>query len=58
MLFAISGFLYALHDTMPNGRRIRRRLRTLLLPYLIWSTLAILMTWLLELYIALMARLF
>jgi len=50
MLFAISGFLYALHDTMPNGRRIRRRLRALLLPYLIWSTFAIVMTWLLELF--------
>jgi fucose 4-O-acetylase-like acetyltransferase len=50
MLFAISGFLYALHDQAPNSRRIRRRLRTLLLPYLMWSTFAIIMTWLLELF--------
>jgi fucose 4-O-acetylase-like acetyltransferase len=50
MLFAISGFLYALHDSAPNGRRLRRRIRTLLLPYLVWSTVAMTMTWLLELF--------
>jgi len=41
MLFAISGYLYALHDYRPNRERVRKRLRTLLVPYLIWSGLAI-----------------
>jgi fucose 4-O-acetylase-like acetyltransferase len=48
MLFIISGFLYAWHDQRPNRERIRKRLRTLLLPYLLWSAIAILYTLLLE----------
>jgi fucose 4-O-acetylase-like acetyltransferase len=50
MLFAISGFLYALHDSGPTGRRVRRRIRTLLLPYLVWSTVAMTMTYILEIF--------
>ena len=37
MLFVISGFLFALHDAQPHRQRIRKRARTLLLPYFLWS---------------------
>jgi len=37
MLFAISGFLFALGDAAPYGARIRKRLGTLVVPYLLWS---------------------
>lgn len=50
MLFIISGYLFALHDDRPHSERVRKRLRTLGLPYLLWSGLAILITYLLELY--------
>ena len=50
MLFIISGFLYALHDNRPYGQRTKKRLRTLLLPYLIWSALGFAFTWLLEMF--------
>ena len=39
MLFAISGYLFALHDARPHAERIRTRTRTLLVPYLLWSGL-------------------
>ena len=40
ILFAISGYLFARRDgPEPHGRRVRRRLRTLGLPYLLWSGL-------------------
>ena len=48
MLFAISGYLYALHDATPNRDRVRKRVRTLLVPYLLWSALALLGYYLLE----------
>jgi fucose 4-O-acetylase-like acetyltransferase len=48
MLFIISGFLYALHDQKPYKERTKKRLRTLLVPYLVWSALGILFTYLLE----------
>ncbi|MCU0321719.1 MAG: acyltransferase [Chitinophagaceae bacterium] len=50
MLFLISGYLYALHDVKPYGQRTLKRLRTLGLPYLIWSAIALLFTYLLEMY--------
>jgi fucose 4-O-acetylase-like acetyltransferase len=50
MLFIISGYLYALNDQLPNGQRIRKRLRTLLLPYLIWSGAGMGLIYLLELF--------
>ncbi len=50
MLFVISGFLYALHDTKPYGQRTIKRLRTLGLPYILWSAIALLFTYLLEMY--------
>ena len=50
MLFIISGFLYAIHDVRPYKQRTRKRLRTLLLPYIIWSALGFAFTWFLELF--------
>jgi fucose 4-O-acetylase-like acetyltransferase len=48
MLFIISGFLYALHDLKPYKQRTNKRLRTLLVPYLIWSAAGLLFTFALE----------
>lgn len=48
MLFIISGYLYALSDYKPYGERTRKRLRTLGIPYLLWSIFALLLTWGLE----------
>jgi fucose 4-O-acetylase-like acetyltransferase len=50
MLFIISGYLYALHDNRPYKQRTTRRLRTLLLPYLIWSMAGFAFTYLLEMF--------
>ena len=46
MLFIISGFLYALNDDKPNRQRIVKRVRTLVIPYLIWSGIALAITFL------------
>jgi len=48
MLFIISGYLFALHDHKPYKERTNKRLRTLLVPYLVWSAVGILFTLLLE----------
>jgi fucose 4-O-acetylase-like acetyltransferase len=50
MLFIISGFLYALHDYRPYKECTNKRLRTLLLPYLIWSAVGFAFTYVLELF--------
>lgn len=50
MLFIISGFLYALHDHRPYKQRTKKRLRTLLMPYIIWSAVGFAFTWFLELF--------
>lgn len=50
MLFIISGYLYALHDQKPYKQRTNKRLRTLLVPYLVWSAIGILLTYALELF--------
>jgi fucose 4-O-acetylase-like acetyltransferase len=50
MLFIISGYLYALHDSRPYKQRTNKRLRTLLLPYLIWSAFGLLLTYVLEMF--------
>jgi fucose 4-O-acetylase-like acetyltransferase len=50
MLFIISGYLYALHDHKSYKERTHKRLRTLLLPYLIWSAFGLLLTYVLELF--------
>jgi fucose 4-O-acetylase-like acetyltransferase len=48
ILFAISGYLYALHDYKPYRERAYKRLRTLGIPYLLWSAIALILTYLLE----------
>ena len=49
ILFAISGYLFAHHDAgTPHRERVKRRLRTLLVPYLLWSLLGLGFTWALE----------
>jgi fucose 4-O-acetylase-like acetyltransferase len=48
MLFIISGFLYALHDQKPYKQRTNKRLRTLLVPYLLWSGIGLVFTFILE----------
>jgi fucose 4-O-acetylase-like acetyltransferase len=50
MLFVISGYLFALQDEQPHEQRVRKRLRTLLAPYMIWSAFGILLTFVLELH--------
>ncbi len=44
MLFAISGYLFALHDEQPHQSRVLKRIRTLLIPYLFWSGVALIIT--------------
>ena len=41
MLFIISGYLFAMHDATPHRERAKKRVRTLLIPYLLWSALAL-----------------
>jgi fucose 4-O-acetylase-like acetyltransferase len=50
MLFIISGFLFAMHDDRPYKQRVGKRFRTLFLPYLTWSALGILFTYVLEMF--------
>lgn len=51
ILFAISGYLFAHHDAgTPHRERAKRRLRTLLVPYLLWSLIGLAFTWALEQY--------
>ncbi|UOQ72992.1 acyltransferase family protein [Hymenobacter cellulosilyticus] len=51
ILFAISGYLFALHDTRaPHPVRVKRRVQTLLVPYLLWSAFGLGLTWALEQY--------
>lgn len=47
-LFMISGYLFALYDNQPYGTRIAKRFKTLMVPYLLWCTLALLFTFLLQ----------
>lgn len=44
LLFVISGYLFALHDEQPHKTRIKKRVRTLVIPYLFWSAFALLIT--------------
>jgi fucose 4-O-acetylase-like acetyltransferase len=48
MLFIISGYLFALRDDKPYEERVQKRLRTLLLPYVLWSAIGLALTFLLE----------
>ncbi|MDB5234998.1 MAG: hypothetical protein JWR44_1991 [Hymenobacter sp.] len=49
ILFAISGYLFARRaGAEPHGQRVRRRLRTLGVPYLLWSLLWLAALWAME----------
>lgn len=49
MLFMVSGFLFALHDGRNSHfQRVRRRVRTLLVPYVFWSGFTLLLVLALE----------
>lgn len=48
LLFMISGYLYALYDHRPYKAQIKSRMRNLLLPYLLWSALGLLLTFVLQ----------
>ncbi|MGG9972686.1 acyltransferase family protein [Ferruginibacter sp. SUN002] len=50
MLFMISGYLFAIGDTKLHKQRVGKRVRTLLYPYLIWSAVGLLLTYVLELF--------
>lgn len=51
MLFIISGYLFSMGDDKPYKERAGKRVRTLLYPYLIWSAVALLLTYVLELFV-------
>lgn len=46
LLFIISGYLFALQDNKPYGERIKKRFNTLIIPFLIWSAVGLLITYL------------
>lgn len=48
MLFIISGFLFAMNDYRPYGERTKKRLKSLLVPYLLWSAIGLALTYVLE----------
>jgi fucose 4-O-acetylase-like acetyltransferase len=50
MLFIISGYLYALHDQVSNKQRMGKRVRTLLVPYVLWSAFGIALTYVMEMF--------
>lgn len=50
MLFAISGFLFALADHQSYGARAKKRLRTLGLPYLLWGAISFALFFVMELF--------
>src|SRR5688500_1276406 len=41
MLFAISGYLFAWYDEKPHKKRINKRVKTLLVPYFLWSIIGL-----------------
>jgi fucose 4-O-acetylase-like acetyltransferase len=50
MLFIISGYLFALGDYKPYKQIADKRVKTLLYPYLIWSAVGLLLTYVLEFF--------
>jgi len=50
MLFIISGYLFAMSDLKPYKQRSAKRVKTLLYPYLIWSAVGLLLTFVLEFF--------
>jgi fucose 4-O-acetylase-like acetyltransferase len=49
VLFSISGYLYAAHDDRSYKKSISRRFRTIVVPYLVWSSVGLAITYILEL---------
>ena len=49
ILFSISGYLYAAQDDRPYKVSIRKRFRSILIPYLIWSAIGLIFTYTIEL---------
>jgi fucose 4-O-acetylase-like acetyltransferase len=50
MLLIISGYLFAISDHKPYKQRSAKRVRNLLYPYLIWSAVGLLLTYVFELF--------
>jgi fucose 4-O-acetylase-like acetyltransferase len=48
LLFLISGYLYAQYDSKPYGERTKKRFQTLIIPYLLWSAVGLLITFLFQ----------
>ncbi len=48
MLFIISGYIFALKDNKPYFVMVKKRFVTLIIPYLIWSAVGLLVTYLLQ----------
>ncbi len=46
LLFIISGYIYAMKDDQPYKTLIGKRARTLVVPYLVWSAVGLLITYL------------
>lgn len=48
MLFLISGYIFAMQDERSYSSRIGKRFRSLIIPFLIWSAIGLLLTFLLQ----------
>jgi fucose 4-O-acetylase-like acetyltransferase len=46
MLFIISGYIFALQDHLPWWQRVKKRFKTLIIPYFIWSAIGLLISFL------------
>src|SRR3954471_15749994 len=46
LLFIISGYIYALQDKKPYKERAKKRFVTLIIPFIIWSAVGLLITYL------------
>jgi fucose 4-O-acetylase-like acetyltransferase len=48
LLFLMGGYIFASQDNLPHEQRVKKRLHTLLIPYLVWSAIGLLITGLLQ----------
>lgn len=48
ILFVVSGYLFAYYDSRSYTDSIKKRFKTLIIPYLLWSAIALLFTFLLQ----------
>lgn len=48
ILFLISGYLYAQYDSKPYWERTKKRFLTLIIPYLLWSAIGLLITFIFQ----------